>query len=162
MDEGGSVVVTASGTDPEGATLTYAWDLDNNDTFETSGKSVAFSALGIDGPASRTIKARVTDPGGLSVEDTTTVRFANVAPTATLIAPTSVDEGSDISLLLSDPSDPSGADTTAGFTYSFDCGSGYGPFGSYHSFSCSTTDNGSRVVKGKVRDKDGGVSEYTG
>ncbi|MDP9379182.1 MAG: hypothetical protein M3Q29_03360 [Chloroflexota bacterium] len=76
--------------------------------------------------------------------------------------PASVDGGSAISPSLSDPSDPRAADATAVFTYAFDCGSGYGPFGSDHSFSCSTTDNGSRAVKGKVRDKDGGVSEFQG
>ena len=27
--------------------------------------------------------------------------------------------------------------------------------------SCPTTDNGSRTVKGKIHDKDGGVNDYT-
>ena len=58
----------------------------------------------------------------------------------------------------------SSADTAAGFTYSFDCGdgSGYQPFGSSASFACSPVDNGVRTVRAKVRDKDGGMSEYTG
>ena len=35
VDEGSSVGLTGSGTDADGDTLTYAWDLDNNGTFET-------------------------------------------------------------------------------------------------------------------------------
>jgi predicted extracellular nuclease len=86
--EGGSVSVGATGTDPNtGDTLTYAWDLDNNGSFETSGQSVSFSAAGLDGPSSYTIKVRVTDGGGLSAVDTATVNVQNVAPTVTLSAP---------------------------------------------------------------------------
>src|SRR5207248_6112748 len=74
---------------------------------------------------------------------------------------TDLNEGDTISLSLTSPSDPSGADTSAGFEYAFDCGSGYGAFSGSSSTSCPTSDNGSRTVKGKIRDKDGGVSEYT-
>ena len=47
----------------------------------------------------------------------------------------------------------------AGFTYAFDTGSGYGAFSGSNSASVTPTDNGSVVVKGKVRDKDGGITE---
>src|SRR5439155_17364362 len=45
----------------------------------------------------------------------------------------------------------------------FDCGSGsgYGAFSGTSSTSCPTTDSGSRTVKGKIKDKDGGTTEYT-
>ncbi|TML67006.1 MAG: hypothetical protein E6G14_13655 [Actinobacteria bacterium] len=54
-------------------------------------------------------------------------------------------------------------DTAAGFEYAFNCGdgSGYGVFGASSSVTCPTSDNGVRSVKAKIRDKDGGVTEYT-
>ena len=64
-------------------------------------------------------------------------------------------------LSLTNPSDPSTADTSAGFQYAFDCGSGLGSFGSSHTGSCPTTDNGTRTVKGQIKDKDGGLTEYS-
>jgi VCBS repeat-containing protein len=81
VNEGGSVVVTASGSDPESGPLTFAWDLDNNGTFETPGQSATFSAAALDGPSTRTITVRVTDNGGLSATAQTTVNVLNVAPT---------------------------------------------------------------------------------
>jgi sugar lactone lactonase YvrE len=81
VDEGGSLAITASGNDPDGDPLTYAWDLDDDGTFETPGQSVIFSAEGLDGPSSHTIAVQVTDSGGLSATDQTAVGVLNVAPT---------------------------------------------------------------------------------
>ena len=158
--EGGSVPLSASGTDPEGGTLTYAWDLDDNGSFETSGQSPAFSAASLDGPSSRTVHVQVTDDGGLTATANATVNVTNVAPTATFSSPASTFAGSPFTLALTSPQDPSAADVAAGFEYSFDCGSGYGAFGGSSTASCPTSDTGTRSVGGKIRDKDGGVSEY--
>ena len=35
--EGGSTALCRDGSDPDGDALTYAWDLDDNGTFETTG-----------------------------------------------------------------------------------------------------------------------------
>jgi hypothetical protein len=100
--------------------------------------------------------------GALSGTSQATVDVANVAPTAILSAPASAFAGSTFALALTNPSDPSGADVAAGFTYAFDCGAGYTAFGSAASASCSATDTGTLSVGGKIRDKDGGVTEYRG
>ncbi len=71
--EGGSVVVTATGSDPEGGGLAYAWDLDDNGTFETPGQSATFSAATLTAPGVHTIAAQATDDGGLTATDTATV-----------------------------------------------------------------------------------------
>jgi Bacterial Ig-like domain len=161
VDEGGSVSVSANGLDPEGGSLTYAWDLDGNGSFETLGQTVSFSAD--DGHAVQNIAVRVMDAGSLTATDATSVTIENVAPTATLGAPTDADAGFPFALSLSSPHDPSTADTAAGFSYAFDCGngSGYGAFGSASTASCPTTDVGTRPVGAKIRDKDGGVTTYT-
>jgi hypothetical protein len=110
VNEGGSIIVTASGSDPEGGALSYAWDLDNNGTFETPGQSVTFSAAGLDGPTSRTIKVRVTDTCGLSKVAATTVNVLNVAPTVGAITapldPTQVNTIINTSAGFTDPGIP--------------------------------------------------------
>ena len=73
VNEGGSVTLTATGCDPNGDSLTYAWDLDNNGSFETPGQSVTFSAATLTAPSSYTIKVQVTDSGGLTAIDEATV-----------------------------------------------------------------------------------------
>lgn len=81
VDEGGSVVVTATGSDPGGETLTFVWDLDGNGTFETPGRSVSFSAAGLDGPTTQTVNVQATNTDGLSATAATSISVANVAPT---------------------------------------------------------------------------------
>jgi len=81
VDEGGSVDISASGSDPDNDPLTFAWDLDNDGNFETLGQNVTFSAAGLDGPGSQLIIVKVTDSGGLFATNQTTVEILNVAPT---------------------------------------------------------------------------------
>ena len=160
VGEGGSQGVTASGGDPDGGTPSYAWDLDDNGSFETPGQNVTFSAAGIDGPATRMIHVRATDSGGLSAVSSASVQIENVAPSATFDAPASSFAGFSFALSLTGPSDPSAADAAAGFTYAFDCGSGYGGFAAADTASCPTSATGALGVGGKIRDQDGGTREY--
>lgn len=88
--EGASVTVTASGADVNGGPLTYAWDLDNNGSFETPGQSATFSAATLDGPSTQTIAVQVTDNGGLSTVAQATINVTNLAPVlGAITAPTS-------------------------------------------------------------------------
>ncbi|MFZ5884903.1 MAG: ExeM/NucH family extracellular endonuclease [Chloroflexota bacterium] len=80
VNEGYTVTLTASGFDPNGDSLTYAWDLDNNGSYETSGQSVTFDASLLDGPSAYTVKVKATDPLGLSAEAAATVNVFNVSP----------------------------------------------------------------------------------
>lgn len=73
VTEGKSVTLTATGTDPEGQALTYAWDLDNNGTFETAGATPTFSAAGLVAPLTRTVTVQVTDNLGLTATAHATV-----------------------------------------------------------------------------------------
>ncbi len=156
--EGSSTALAASGADPDGDALSYAWDLDGDGVFESAGQTVSFT--GADGPAVKTVTVRVTD-GGTATTDTAEVTVANVAPTGTLAAPAQVFAGDPIGVSVTGVTDPSAVDTAAGFTYAFDCGAGYGSFSSASTASCVTTDTGVRTIRAKVQDKDGGVTELT-
>jgi hypothetical protein len=159
VDEGSAVTVAATGSDPDGDAISYAWDLDGNGSFETPGQSVPFAAG--DGPATVTVTVRATDSSGLNATDSATITVRNVPPTATLVAPASASAGFPFSLSLTNPHDASAADTAAGFTYAFDCGdgSGFSPWSTSSTATCPTDDVGTRSVAGRIRDKDGGIGE---
>lgn len=157
-NEGEAVAFDATASDPDGDALSYAWDFGDGTTSTQVDPSHTYDDNG-----TYQVKLAVSDGKGGSAEVEIGVVVANVAPTATFSNSGPVDEGSSFTLQLSDVADPSGADVAAGFTYAFDCGdgAGYGAYASTASASCATTDNGTRSVKGKVMDKDGGASEYT-
>ena len=69
--EGDSVVLSATGVDPEGTAVTFDWDLDGDGTFETPGQTVSLS--GLVAPEVRTVRVRVTDAFGFSSVDDATV-----------------------------------------------------------------------------------------
>jgi hypothetical protein len=116
-----------------------------------------------DGPAqTQMVTVTVTDSQGATDSETFQLTVNNVSPTATLNAPASVTAGSSVAVSLTAVSDPSTVDTGAGFQYAFDCGTGYGPFGPANSTNCTAPGvAGAMSVKGKVKDKDNGATEYT-
>ncbi|MCC6175844.1 MAG: putative Ig domain-containing protein [Chloroflexi bacterium] len=164
VDEGASATLDASGsTDPDGDSLSYVWTIVNS-----SGPTISLSATNLARPTfttadngSYTMRVTVTDSTDSSASDDVVVTVRNVAPTATFVAPSTVAGGSNFTLALNGPSDPSPADTAAGFAYSFNCGAGYGPVGSASSATCVAPASGPLTVKGKIADKDGGTTEYT-
>jgi hypothetical protein len=82
--EGGSVPLAGSGSDPESGPLTFAWDLDEDSVFETTGPSPTFSATGLDGRlgAHRHVMLRVTDNAGNSAFSEAMVLIQNAPPAA--------------------------------------------------------------------------------
>ncbi len=87
--EGGSVSLTASGSDPEGGSLTYTWDLDNNGTFETTGQTTTYSAADRDGPSQQSVAVKVCDDQRACTTAKTTVAIDNAAPVVGPISVTS-------------------------------------------------------------------------
>jgi PKD repeat protein len=164
INESALLTVNASGsTDPNvGEALTYAWDLDNDGSYDDA-TGITATVTFDDGPAVRTLGVRVADTSGVTDTATTTVNVNNVNPTATFNTPSTLNEGDLFDLTLTGPADPSTADMTAGFNYRFNCGdgSGWGSFGASNSRNCEAIDNPSQQVLGEIRDKDGGSTTYT-
>jgi hypothetical protein len=82
--EGTNVLLDAGGSsDPDGQSLSYAWDLDDDGVFDDAvGATTTFTTVGQDGVF--TVKVKVTALGGASDVDDATVTVTNVAPSVTL------------------------------------------------------------------------------
>ena len=166
VDEGEPFTLNGTlSTDPDAGSgdsiVSYGWDLDDDGVFDdATGASPSWS---FEDNGTYPVALQVTDTFGATGTATATVSVDNVAPTATFDAPESVLAGDDIELALTDASDPSTADTAAGYEYAFDCGDGSGlsDFGAESSVTCATDTAGTRTVEGRIRDKDGGTSTYT-
>jgi len=174
INENDSTTVSGSFTDP-GTLDTHNVVIEWGDGSLVTNVSLAANVLSfgpishkyldnLPGNAPYTINATVTDKdggvGGLE-SSRVTVTVNNVPPTATFNAPASFDRRHIFPVSLTSPVDPSPVDTTAGFTYAVDCGSGYSAFGSTSSATCMANNMpGTQTVKGKIQDKDGGVTEY--
>jgi Tol biopolymer transport system component len=106
----------------------------------------------------------ITGSDGLDSDSASfNVTVNNVNPIATFNAPQTSNANKNFVISLTNPSDVSSADMSAGFTYAFDCGSGsFGPASTASTASCPAGAAGSsKTVRGRIIDKDGGFSEYT-
>ncbi len=90
VDEGGSVLIRATGSDVEPGALKFAWDLDNNGNFETFAQETSFSAATLDGPATVTVTVRISDAGGGTATATAEITINNVDPVVSSFAPTTI------------------------------------------------------------------------
>jgi hypothetical protein len=162
--EGGSIPLSGSGTDPDpGDTLAYAWDLDNNGSFETPGQTATFSAAGRDGPSSQALVLQVCDNHGACATSPTTVNIANARPAVMPPAGQSADEGTAKSFNLGSFADP-GPDSPWTVDVDWGDGSPHTSFtvtapGALPAQSHTYADNGSYTVAVKVTDKDSGESD---
>ena len=162
VDEGDTATNTGTISDPNNDDVTLTASVG---TVENNGDGAwSWSFETDDGPADSQMVTIYADDGyGGTAQVTFALTVNNVAPTATFSNDGPVDEGSSFTLSLASPTDPSSADTTAGFEYAFDCGDGssYGGWSGTNTATCPTDDNGMRTAKGKIKDKDGGETEYT-
>ncbi|HSV13328.1 MAG TPA: SdrD B-like domain-containing protein, partial [Tepidisphaeraceae bacterium] len=172
LPEGGTVTLDGTASSDVGGSGIgkYEWDFNyDGSTFQAdaNGAKPVFSAVDRDGPNSATVALRVIDnAGNVSAPAVTTVTWLNVAPTAKFTGST-VTLGSAGTVTFSAPSDPSPADVSAGFQYSYDFNND-GTFDVVDSSSASVavpasylTTSGAHAVKGRIKDKDGGSTTYT-
>lgn len=168
VDEGDTLELSATGTDPDDDPLTYDWDLDGDGEFETLGQVVTFDATDLDGPDTATVSVRATDDTGLFATADVGIVVDNVEPTATLDAPTEVDEAAGFLVSLVDVTDPSAADTAAGIRYALSCEGDpldtidYATASTVSSTTCTVPDGPfTQTVSGRVLDDDGGSTFFS-
>jgi hypothetical protein len=163
FNEGSSLIRNGSFTDPDADTWTATVDYGDGSGVQPLtlvGKTYQLNHL-YDDNGSYTVTVTVSD-GTAVVSDQATMTVTNVAPTiGTKTDDANVDEGSTINFAVSDVTDPSTADETAGFEYAFACdGTTFGTYGATASTSCPAGDGpGSVTIAAKAKDKDGGESD---
>jgi PKD repeat protein len=153
------VALTLNGTastDPERGALTYAWNFGDGTTGIGASPTKTFGDNG-----TFTVTLVVTDPMGASHSATTTVTIANVVPAAlNFVSPPSAASGAAYTLSITDVIDVP-ADLV-GLQYRFECGAGYTLWSAATSVTCPGVPGPvTRVVRGAVRDKDGGVRQMS-
>ncbi|HEX4795803.1 MAG TPA: SdrD B-like domain-containing protein, partial [Humisphaera sp.] len=166
--EGQTVALSSAAS--KGNITSYQWDF--NYQFgqpfqvDSTSPSPTFSAVGLDGPATRTIALQVQDDTGAVETAYSSLTIANAAPVARFQGGT-VTLGAAGSVSFSKIFDPSPADTAAGFQYSYDFNND-GTFEIADSTLSSATvptgfltTVGAHTINGRIQDKDGGFTDYT-
>jgi hypothetical protein len=158
VNEGTALTLTGSGSDPNEGGVDYAWDFNNDGTYDAFTASASNTWLD---NQTATVRFRVRETGGTQQATvvTTTVTVNNVAPTITQVsaAPAGpVNEGMSVTVAIT-ATDPAGVNDP--LQYEFDCDNN----GSYeigpqsgNSSPCLMTDNPSRTVNVRVTDGDSG------
>jgi hypothetical protein len=166
VDEGSAASNSGTYSDADGdpVTLTASYGAVTKDPGGVAG-TWSWSATPDDGPDdSQMVTITATDSHGAAGTGSFDLMVDNVAPTmGSITGPTNVLTGSSYSYTYSaSATDPSNADTTAGFYWAWDTGSG--TFGAYsgtksvspNSASISFSSCGSHTIRAKAKDKDDG------
>jgi PKD repeat protein len=158
--EGQAIAFSSAGSSAaDGSPLTYRWSFGDGTVSTIANPSKTYADNG-----SYAVSLTVTDALGASSTASTTATIANLAPTATFTAPASIVEGSGYVVKLAG-TDAAVPDRPT-LLYALDCGLGQG-YTAWSSTVKSVTcpvqpdQRAPLTVRGKVRDKDGGETEYT-
>ncbi|HEV2068176.1 MAG TPA: hypothetical protein VGR26_00110 [Acidimicrobiales bacterium] len=166
--EGTSGTYSIAATDD--GPLTYAWSVvSGNASITGAANDPSVSVTFTDGPSTVQLKVIVSDGTNPAVERTLAINEANAVPTGSVsAAPTSVNEGSTVTVSITGATDPSAIDA-ASLKYSFACdglatslAATYAAAGTQNSAECTLPDNGTYQLLARVIDKDGGRSDYSG
>ncbi|MBJ7332905.1 MAG: PKD domain-containing protein, partial [Solirubrobacteraceae bacterium] len=154
---GEAVTLTDTSTDPEGDSLTRAWDTDDDGAYDDGTGATAQATFGT--PGTKTVRLQVRDSFGATSATSQTISVANRPPTATLtVSPTTVPTGSPVSLSVA-ATDPDGGP----LTYAWDLDGD----GAYDDAATATVAGqtfaraGTRVLGVRVTDTDGGTTQRT-
>jgi PKD repeat protein len=162
VNEGSTAVVTFTSPSGGSGSYTYSYDFNSDGTFEvsnsTSSQAVVPASFLDDGPGARIVHGRITDSSGSFTDYTTSIPVNNVAPTAAPGGPYSSFPNFTI-IFTGSATDPSPADTAAGFTYAWDFGDGSTGSGLSPSHAYAAT--GTYTVTLTVTDKNGGKGSAT-
>jgi len=164
INEGSPLSLNGSGTDPDGDTLSFTWDVNGDGTYgDATGATPTLTwtqlkALNIKDNGTFTAKVRVTDSKGAATTSAgKTITVNNVAPTAGAGADKAGTTGQQVSL-TGTVTDPGDADT---FTYLWTVSASNGQAisnGTAKNFSFTPTAAGIYTLSYKVSDDDGGMS----
>jgi PKD repeat protein len=156
-NEGTSVSFTGTAS---GTGLSYLWNFgDGSTATNTLTPTHTYADNG-----NYTVTLTVTDSLGRTASDTAAVSVSNVAPTADFTNNGPITTGSPVTLSFANQHDASTVDQAAGFRYSYDFDND-GTFDLVNSTNPTATYSfgtaGTYTVKGRLTDKDGGLTDYT-
>lgn len=161
VNEGSTGGVSFSSPTGGSGGYTYSYDFNNDGAFEVTGSTSASATVPAsyldDGPGSRVVHGRITDSAGAYSDYTSTITINNVAPSVTLNN-WSATTGSAITFSAG-VTDPSSADTGAGFAYGWSFGDGAASTQASPSHAYSAP--GAYTVTLTVTDKDGAATTKT-
>jgi hypothetical protein len=127
VNEGTTGTVSFTNATGGSGGYTYSYDFANNGTFEITGSSSGSATVPAsyldDGPATRIVHGRITDSAGSHSDYTTTITVNDAAPTVSAGGPYVGAPATAITFSATATS-TSSADTTGGFTYTWNFGDG--------------------------------------
>jgi PKD repeat protein len=156
-NEGSSLSFSGSGTDPGPDSLSYSWNFGDGGTSSSASPSHTFDDNG-----SYNVVLTVSDGDGGNSTASGTVTISNVNPNlASINGSLNAIEG-DTKSYTATITDVSGADTTAGFSYSWSLtGPSPGQTSTSANPSFTFSDDGNHTLSLTVTDKDGGTDSAT-